>query len=149
MKNFITSLLFSVMCIASSCAQKNSSLQKVYSAEEFIETILVEAQRVTGENALYIESEFDVKSKTYSKVNFSVIEPNFFVIDEFPKNVDVKKYIVTCTKGGKVTSTTECDGKFLCGSAVYDCLNGGGCGTICSAPLVYLPQTHDLIVLNK
>lgn len=43
------------------------------------------------------------------------------------------KYTVDCTVGGKTTSTT-CDGKFSCGSAIADCLDKGGCASICEAP---------------
>ncbi|HYF69599.1 MAG TPA: hypothetical protein VD884_15745 [Ohtaekwangia sp.] len=46
------------------------------------------------------------------------------------------KYTVECTVGGKTTSKT-CDGKFSCGSAIADCLDKGGCATICEAPKGY------------
>lgn len=42
-------------------------------------------------------------------------------------------YSVTCTTSGKST-TTQCSGKFECGSAIAKCLDGGGCANVCRAP---------------
>ncbi|WP_346881606.1 hypothetical protein [uncultured Algibacter sp.] len=46
---------------------------------------------------------------------------------------DGKKYTLSCSKGDK-TTTSNCSGKFSCGKAVYNCLEEGGCATICEAP---------------
>src|SRR5690606_37423369 len=46
------------------------------------------------------------------------------------------KFTAEFTVVGKTTSET-CDGKFSCGSAIADCLDKGGCATICEALKVY------------
>lgn len=122
--------------------------QKSVSADTFFEIVLQEASNIKGENVLYITADFNTKENKYSNYKFEIKEPNFFVFDEVINSVEGKKYTVTCTKGGKTLWTDECDGKFSCGSMIYKCLEGGGCGTICQGKMVYIPQTKNLVLVN-
>jgi hypothetical protein len=43
-------------------------------------------------------------------------------------------YTVDCDLGDNSWSKS-CDGKWSCGKLIYDCLQAGGCATICEAPM--------------
>jgi hypothetical protein len=49
-------------------------------------------------------------------------------------------YTVTCTWGDGSTKVTECGANVGCaGQATWDCLENGGCATICNAKITYKP----------
>lgn len=48
--------------------------------------------------------------------------------------------MVSCEKGGETIWTKGCSGQFSCGYALKDCLEQGGCGTICKKNMVYIPE---------
>lgn len=50
-------------------------------------------------------------------------------------------YTVECTTNGK-TTTTKCDGKLSCGKAIANCLDNGGCATICKNDVAAKPKTY-------
>ena len=140
-------LIFGFVAIVMFGYQGNSQTKSL-SSDSFFELIIQESSKVNGENVLYVTTDYNSKERSYSNYKFEVKEPNFFVL-ESKSSYSSKKYTVSCTKGGKTLWTKECDGKFSCGGLIYDCLEGGGCGTICSQRLVYVPQTKNLVLLNE
>ncbi len=140
-------LIFGFVAIVMFGFQGNSQTKSL-SSDSFFELIIQESSKVNGENVLYVTTDYNSKERSYSNYKFEVKEPNFFVL-ESKSSYSSKKYTVSCTKGGKTLWTKECDGKFSCGGLIYDCLEGGGCGTICSQRLVYVPQTKNLVLLNE
>lgn len=53
-------------------------------------------------------------------------------------------YTVTCTWGDGETTVTECGENVGCaGEATWDCLNNGGCATICNAKITYTPSITE------
>lgn len=143
MKKLIFGLIATVMF-----GFQGNSQTKSLSSDSFFELIIQESSNVIGENVLYVTTDYNSKERSYSNYKFEIKEPNFFVL-ESQSSYSSKKYQVSCTKGGKTLWTKECDGKFSCGGLLYDCLEGGGCGTICSQRLVYVPQTKNLVLLNE
>ena len=140
-------LIFGFVAIVMFGFQGNSQTKSL-SSDSFFELIIQESSKVNGENVLYVTTDYNSKERSYSNYKFEIKEPNFFVL-ESQSSYSSKKYQVSCTKGGKTLWTKECDGKFSCGGLLYDCLEGGGCGTICSQRLVYVPQTKNLVLLNE
>ena len=140
-------LIFGFVAIVMFGFQGNSQTKSL-SSDSFFELIIQESSKVNGENVLYVTTDYNSRERSYSNYKFEVKEPNFFVL-ESKSSYSSKKYTVSCTKGGKTLWTKECDGKFSCGGLIYDCLEGGGCGTICSQRLVYVPQTKNLVLLNE
>jgi hypothetical protein len=146
MKNLVFGLIATFIFGASSCAQSSNPL----SSDQFFNLIIEKSADVKGENVLYITYDFNVKDKTYTNYNFEVREPSFFVIELPTSSTDRKAYTVTCMKGTRTLWVEECDGKFSCGSMIYNCLEAGGCATICTNnKMAYLPQTKDFVLLNK
>ena len=45
-----------------------------------------------------------------------------------------KKYTVICTGGSEGDWTATCGGKFSCGTKIIECLDEGGCASICRTP---------------
>ncbi|PIX07930.1 MAG: hypothetical protein COZ76_00840 [Flavobacteriales bacterium CG_4_8_14_3_um_filter_35_10] len=58
-----------------------------------------------------------------------------------------KQYTVECSNGSNGW-TKVCDGKLSCASLINDCLNQGGCATICNKQMTYVPQTSTFYLIN-
>jgi hypothetical protein len=108
---------------------------------------------VKDENVIYIDYTWN-KSTDLVKVTQTVEkEPEFFIIEDSntANKVDGDTYTVTCDNGGDGSDdwTETCDGKFSCGKLLYKCLNGEGCGTICTNRMAYAPQTKTFYLLKE
>ena len=144
MKNLLFGLIATIVFVFSTNAQTSRSLKP----DVFFDLVISKSVEVKGENVLFVTYDFNTKDKTYSNYSFEIKEPKFFVIDFTTSGK--KSYTVTCMKGTTTLWTENCDGKFSCGGMIYDCLNAGGCATICNNnKMAYLPQTKDLILLNE
>lgn len=128
------------------CNQKTTDktiIGKAMTTSDFFDA--VSAMDVKNqEHAIYLETRWDQKNKLIAATNIIEKEPDFFVID-FPNNDVKKKYTVTCTNG-KNEWTKGCDGKLSCGGLVSDCLAEGGCATICTAKVIYVPQMKSFYI---
>ncbi|MEO9965722.1 MAG: hypothetical protein ABJF11_08040 [Reichenbachiella sp.] len=89
---------------------------------------------------------FDTETNQMAILGFK--EESYFPIDGREETARAlgTVYTVDCTIGNKTTSI-ECDGKWNCGSAIADCLEQGGCATICENPSGLSAQSirnHDI-----
>ena len=78
-------------------------------------------------------------------------EPSFFIIEEGNNTKKTSgSYTITCDNGGDGSDdwTKTCNGKISCGKLLYECINGGGCGTICKKELAYAPKTRTFYLLK-
>lgn len=73
----------------------------------------------------------ETKTFSVSKIDASPIVPIDFSVKYDTKAS--KEYEVVCSGGKYDGNKTICNGKFSCGTALYKCLEGGECGTICTA----------------
>lgn len=152
MKKYFFGLLLISLLFLTSCSKDNeSSIEELknteLSADNFFETILSKELSNSGENVFYIKFDYNSKDKSI-KIN-SIIEkePTFFVLENNDSSLMSKDaYKVTCTKGGKDVFTKSCDGKFSCGTLIYDCLNQGGCAEICANQAIYMPQNQTFYI---
>lgn len=76
---------------------------------------------------------------------FEIIENSEKVL-AFATGQDINKrglgdnYTVTCTWGNGESEITECGESVPCaGQATWDCLENGGCATICNAKITFTP----------
>ncbi|QHI36469.1 hypothetical protein IMCC3317_18320 [Kordia antarctica] len=59
-------------------------------------------------------------------------------------------YTVTCTWGDGDTTVTECGESAGCaGQATWDCLENGGCATVCNAKITYTPSITESSVAKN
>ena len=145
MKKIITIAL--VMLSLYSCSKEEKVMDlkgETLSYDQFFDKVV--ASKADKNQVVYFDYTWDKKTNLITVIDITKAEPNFFILE---KNLGAKsigkEYTVECSKGGKTTSVT-CDGKFSCGSAIYDCLEKGGCATICTNHLVYLPITQTFIL---
>ena len=150
--------LFGLVAIFSlllfSCKKQEANIDglkgQALSADNFFEKVINENVSTSQEKVFYINYEWNTKDKTITLLKATYKEPDFFLIEK-KRSAEERaalKYTVTCTNGGKDIWTKECDGKFSCGSLVYECLEGGGCGTICTQRMVFAPQNNSFILLD-
>lgn len=83
--------------------------------------------------------------------NIQIKELGFFPISGNPSDYVISAngtYTVDCDLGDNSWSKT-CDGKWSCGSLIYDCLNAKGCAEICNASVVFIPPNYNEFIRRK
>lgn len=140
-----------------SCDKENAVMDlkgETLTYDAFFEKVVASDIKIDKDHVLYFDYTWNKKTNLITVNNIIEREPSFFVLEKSTassKSTNAKAskgaYTVECTKGGKTTSTT-CDGKFSCGSAIADCLDKGGCATICKNVLVYVPPVQTFYLLE-
>ncbi len=163
MKNIVYGILVICLIIAG-CQQEENALENMQNKkipiDSFFEKVIAEnVLPLKVDNAFYIDYLWDKENKTVEITKVTEKELDFFPISEGLLNKENptdpgliksgKKYKVTCTKGGKDIWTKECDGKFSCGSLIYDCLEDSGCSTICKNSMIYMPENNEFILIGQ
>ncbi|WP_437823062.1 hypothetical protein [Tenacibaculum mesophilum] len=119
------------------------------SPDEFFSKVsALDIQTSNDENVIYIDVEYDKKNNTIKYLSSVEAEADFFVLDseeEIQKRIDKGTYEVTC-KGATGEFTESCEGKVSCGKLIYECLQAGGCATICQNKIVYVPQNRTFYI---
>lgn len=90
---------------------------------------------------------FELKNiiKEDYKKHFNLIENSKKILDFATGTIKKRtlqedNYTVTCTWGDGTTKVTKCGANVGCaGQATWDCLENGGCTTICNAKITYKP----------
>lgn len=117
--------------------------------ENFFEQVSNKEIAIPKDKVLLVNYEYDAQKRTMKVLSSEIAEPSWGIaLDvaeqlKMAKRVDGKTYTVSCDKGGKDGKgwKKSCSGKFSCGKLAYDCLEIGGCATICKAPLAFVPET--------
>lgn len=110
--------------------------------EEFFAKVAAMDIQTSDENVIYIDIKYDSEKNTIEYITSREAKPDFFVLDdeeEVKQRRAEDKYEVTC-KGGTKEFTEGCNGKLSCGKLIYNCLQSGGCATICENKVIYVPQ---------
>ncbi len=112
------------------------------SMEELFEK--VSQMKVKSGRVLYVDFTWNKIENTVIINEMEEREPDFFVL-ETPRKTSAKingpSYIVECSNGSK-SWTKTCDSKLSCGSLIKECLDQGGCATICQKKMVYLGDEY-------
>lgn len=102
-----------------------------------------------SENVFYIDYKWDKKNNLITIGKIIEKEPEFFILEPSQDLFKTKKkYTVDCDLGDDSWSE-ECDGKFSCGSLIYDCLEAGGCAEICNQKMAYAPQNKTFYLISN
>ncbi len=138
-----TSMPTSLLTQEASDNSGNSVMREIplgaYTYNELFQTVLNAKIKYGKDEALYITFERD-ESKDKS---INVVKVEKKVVDYFPVIKDIRtdkntQYQVHCDNGDN-SWTENCNGTISCGNLIKDCLDQGGCATICTAGIVYLP----------
>lgn len=150
----VTSALILTLSLFS-CSTDNDSLDSLQGKSQTFEELFTKVSSmdidVKDENVIYIDYTW-TKSTDLVEVTHSIEkEPDFFIIGDNSSKLAGDAYTVTCDNGGDGSDnwTKTCDGKFSCGGLIYDCLNGGGCGSICNNRMAYSPKTRTFYLLKE
>lgn len=105
----------------------------------------ITSKHVQPGRVLYIEFTWN-KAENTAVIDFiEEREPDFFVL-EIPKpsgsRVTGPSYTVECSNGSK-SWTKSCDSKLSCGTLIKECLDQGGCASICQKKMVYLGDEYN------
>lgn len=137
-----------IFSFLSSCTNNEEvSIDSNSKIQENINSVLAEMKSLGDSQGKIIVYEVkNISKKDYQKY-FEVIKNSKKVLD-FALGSDSNQrkgpgdnYTVTCTWGNGETTVTECGESTSCaGQATWDCLENGGCATICNAKITYTPS---------
>lgn len=138
-------ILILLMIISVSCTKAEETSNHDFSQTD-IEKMLVDMKRLAESKGKIVTFEMkNFKKKDYTQ-HFEVIENSSKVLafasgSDSNWNKKEDNYTVTCTWGNGDVETTECGNSPGCaGQATWDCLEEGGCATICNAKITYTPS---------
>ncbi|WP_204343855.1 hypothetical protein [Psychroserpens algicola] len=142
-------ILFATAFSFTSCDSSDSA-KETLSEEQIklrIDNILSEIKAIGNESGKIVKYKFENLKKDDYMSYFDVLENSEKII-AFTNGTNPQareegdNYKVTCTYGDGEVVVTECGENVGCaGQATYDCLEGGGCATICNnkAELSFTP----------
>ena len=147
-------LCFIVALVSCSKNKNQNPLQdlqnKSMTYEDFFKTISEKEVSVPEDKVLFISYEFNAKDETITLLSSTEAFPSEKVVwDAIVKHYELEAsregekydYIVTCDKGW----SKKCEA-YSCLSVVKNCLNQGGCATVCKANMVYVPDIKAFYV---
>ena len=150
----LTSVLF-ITLIFLSCYNEDGSLENLkndsLTFDQLFEEITSLKIDLKDEHLLFIEYSWDKSTNLIKVLKTTEKEPSFFIIEEGNNTKKTSgSYTITCDNGGDGSDdwTKTCNGKISCGKLLYECINGGGCGTICKKVLAYAPKTRTFYLLK-
>ena len=109
------------------------------------------------EHVVYIEVSWKKETNEARINSIEQKEPDFIPIPLKVKNKgaedsggpgekDAYQVDCCCNDQGHDIWNKTCDGKWSCGTLVADCLEEGGCATMCNATIIYMPQNSAYLV---
>ena len=143
-QNLKTLYFVCLILLLVSCSEKDDTNTDEISQVD-IEEILTEMKSLgESEGKIIVFEMKNFKEKDFTKY-FEIIENSEKVL-AFATGQDINKrgpgdnYTVTCTWGNGESEVTECGESVACaGQATWDCLENGGCATICNAKITFTP----------
>lgn len=138
-------LLGIILIMSFSCSQTEETNNNDFNQTD-IEKMLVEMKRLAESKGKMVTFEMkNFKKKDY-KQHFEVIENSerilaFALGTENQLKKDEENFTVTCTWGNGEVEVTECHSLSCAGQATWDCLDEGGCATVCGAKITYIPYS--------
>ena len=113
--------------------------------DEFFDEISSTDYILKKDEVVYLNYSWNKKTNKITLLNTITSEPNFIPLYPSEK---AEEYTVSCSNGDASWDAT-CNGKWSCGSKIYECLEAGGCAEICTATAVFLPQANAFMVGNS
>ena len=150
-------LLFAVWITSCTQEQDKATVENSNSVtKKNVEDVLAQMKSLGDAQGKIIVFEVENISKEDYKKYFEVIKNSKKVMD-FASGTDSSSrkapednYTVTCTWGNGETMVTECGENVGCaGAATWDCLENGGCATICNARITYTPANIKVNQVSK
>ncbi|MCS6973173.1 MAG: hypothetical protein N2044_02090 [Cyclobacteriaceae bacterium] len=136
-----------ILLIGVACMEDTANLKSLQKQTMNLEDLFEKVSRtkVQSGNVLYVEFTWNKIDNT-AIIDFSEErEPDFFVLETIKSagaNLRGPSYTVECSNGSK-SWTKTCDSNLSCGKLIKECLDQGGCATICKKTLVYLGDEYD------
>jgi hypothetical protein len=143
--------LVAMILFITSC-KNNSNEMNVKNINDIVSE-MKEVKISNNDNAVFADIQYNVK--TGEILTYKIAERELDLIwipftSEKTLKTRGSKYKITCSKkvykdsNGNPSSETTCDGKFSCGTAINNCLEGGGCATICNALIIRVPEIENV-----
>lgn len=151
---FLSVIFLSLFVVSCNSKERFNELKnQQFSIDDFFHKVASMELTTSDENIIYIDYEFDSDNKTINLLSSREKEPDFFLLhseEDINKRVLEDSYEVFCDNGGDGTDNwvKTCNGKWSCGSLIYNCLKQGGCAKICKLKMAYAPQSRSFYLLN-
>lgn len=143
-QNLKTLYFVRLILLSVSCSEKDDANTNEINQVD-IEKVLTEMKNLgESEGKIIVFEMKNLKEKDYAKY-FEVIENSekvlaFASCQGINKRGPGDNFTVTCTWGNGESEVTECGESVSCaGQATWDCLENGGCATICNAKITFTP----------
>lgn len=120
---------------------------KTTSSNDFFEKVVNMNLQIDEEHVIYIRCEWNKENDMISIKSAKEKEPDFFILESTKLQRSSADYKVECSNGDQ-SWEEDCDGKWSCGGLIADCLDEGGCATICQAQIVFAPQINAFYIGN-
>ena len=135
-------LLFLALAVLTVISCTKSKLEPDLTSQQKIEKILLEMKALGDSKGKVIVFNLkDLEKENYSK--YFEIKPyteKIYAFNHPDSEPNTDNYTVTCTWSDGSQTTTECGADARCaGAATWDCLDNGGCATVCNARISYKP----------
>jgi len=146
-KSFFISAFALIAFFIISCSKEKDVHNNVNEVnQKKIETILNQIKSLGDSQGKIVVFKLENASKKDYQEYFEIIENSKDVL-EFTLGFDSKlqedkqaTMTVTCTWGNGETEETVCTNLACAGQATWDCLENGGCATVCNTRIVYIPS---------
>lgn len=159
MKKILT--LGALLTMLISCNKNEEKLDnfkgKELSAEAFFKEVVKTNIELGEDEVILFSFGYNSENQTVIMDSHKVAEMSFAVAfdlaasekENLTKKDDGKKviYKVKC-ENGKNSWEKTCDGKYSCGSSVIDCIDKGGCATLCKVNMVYVPSHKTFYIAD-
>lgn len=157
---YICVVLFGILCFVScrssnedenieteSLTKKHIEIDGITLTQEKIEAVISEIKSLgDSQGKIIVFRVENILKKDYQKY-FQVIKDSKKVLifsagsNNYSKTGSGDNYTVTCNLPDGQTTVTECGEDVGCaGHATWECLEHGGCATICNAKITYIPS---------
>jgi hypothetical protein len=125
-------------------ADELQAVSRQFTVEDLFEQ--VSKTKVESGKVLYVDFTWNKLDNSVAIQHIQQREPDFFVL-ETPKSSSLKltagpSYTVECSNG-KNSWSKNCDSKLSCGTLIKECLDQGGCATICQKKIIYLGDEYN------
>ncbi|TYC08431.1 hypothetical protein ES677_14465 [Bizionia gelidisalsuginis] len=149
----ITTILFFALSL-SSCSNDNTedlNDNQLIDNNQSIDKIMSEITKLGNENEKAVAFQIVLENGKFTKKNVKIVDDIKFINDfENGYNGTSNQLIqdtmqINCeTEDGTITTYCDGDDGGCVGGAIRNCLDSGGCATVCGARITYIPKKIKL-----
>ena len=155
MKFSLFVLFFAVVLVSCSKEKNEEPLQdlqdKSMTYEDFFQTVTEKEVNLPENKVLFISYEYNKQDYTITLLSATESNPSSEIAsivaserNKFNSAIAAplltSKYTIHCKGSSNGDWTKTCNSKLGCRNTIHECVDAGGCATMCKANMVYIPD---------